>query len=94
MTYVLAIYEIDRAYGGPEEGGWWYDTGELVRVIATTRSEARAHAAARRANSLIERLQVRKTPVCSVNYEGGRHRALVEIDKPTPFFPQERPTYS
>ena len=19
------VYEADRAYGGPEEGGWWYD---------------------------------------------------------------------
>ncbi|CAG0982501.1 hypothetical protein RHIZO_01814 [Rhizobiaceae bacterium] len=33
-TYVLAFYEIDRAYGGPEEGGWWYDTGRLVRILA------------------------------------------------------------
>ena len=23
----VAIYEIDRAYGGPEEGGWYFDTG-------------------------------------------------------------------
>jgi len=94
MTYVLAIYAIDRAYGGPEEGGWWYDTGELVRVIATTKSETRAHAAAERVNGLLQRLQRRKTPVCSVNYAGGRHRALVEIDKPVPFFPQVRPSYS
>ena len=25
----VALYAISRAYGGPEEGGWWYDTGEL-----------------------------------------------------------------
>jgi hypothetical protein len=24
------VYEVDRAYGGPEEGGWYYDTGRLV----------------------------------------------------------------
>lgn len=23
----VAIYEVDRAYGGPEEGGWYFDTG-------------------------------------------------------------------
>lgn len=23
----VCIFEIDRAYGGPEEGGWYYDTG-------------------------------------------------------------------
>lgn len=26
MKYVN-IYLIDRAYGGPEEGGWWYEYG-------------------------------------------------------------------
>ncbi len=25
----INIYLIDRAYGGPEEGGWWYDTQDL-----------------------------------------------------------------
>ena len=24
------VYLVDRAYGGPEEGGWWFDTGEPV----------------------------------------------------------------
>lgn len=28
--WTVAIYLCDRAYGGAEEGGWWYDTG--VRV--------------------------------------------------------------
>ena len=25
----VSIYMIDRAWGGPEEGGWWYDYGLL-----------------------------------------------------------------
>jgi hypothetical protein len=29
----VAVYAIDRCYGGPEEGGWWYDTGDLVEVV-------------------------------------------------------------
>jgi hypothetical protein len=24
------VYAVTRVYGGPEEGGWWYDTGELM----------------------------------------------------------------
>ena len=32
--YVVAFYEIDRRYGGPEEGGWWYDCGALLRALA------------------------------------------------------------
>lgn len=30
MSHWVVVYEIDREYGGPEEGGWWYDTGRLV----------------------------------------------------------------
>jgi len=26
----VALYENDREYGGPEEGGWWYDVGTLI----------------------------------------------------------------
>ena len=29
MKY-LNIYEIGQAYGGPEEGGWWYTVGTPV----------------------------------------------------------------
>jgi len=29
MKYV-AVFEVDRAFGGREEGGWWYDRGEKV----------------------------------------------------------------
>lgn len=25
------VYDLTRHYGGPEEGGWWYDTGDLIR---------------------------------------------------------------
>lgn len=27
----VAVYERGREYGGPEEGGWWYDTATLVQ---------------------------------------------------------------
>ena len=29
MKY-LNIYEIGQAYGGPEEGGWWYSCGDPI----------------------------------------------------------------
>ena len=49
MKYVNC-YSISRHYGGPEEGGWWYDCGEPLAsvpvsddagpvVIATIREE-------------------------------------------------------
>lgn len=33
----LAVYEVDRAYGGPEEGGWWFDCGRLVACVPAER---------------------------------------------------------
>lgn len=32
----IAIYDVHREYGGPEEGGWWYDVG--VRDDRSVRS--------------------------------------------------------
>lgn len=31
--YYVNAYAVDRMWGGPEEGGWWYDTGEPVESI-------------------------------------------------------------
>lgn len=28
--WAVAMYEAGSAYGGPEEGGWWYNVGELI----------------------------------------------------------------
>ncbi len=36
--FVVALCEMGRAYGGPDEGGWWYETGELRRVLTVCRS--------------------------------------------------------
>ena len=30
VWWSVAVYTSGRAYGGPEEGGWWYDCGELT----------------------------------------------------------------
>lgn len=29
----INIYAVERHYGGPEEGGWWYDSGTPVGSI-------------------------------------------------------------
>lgn len=30
----VAVYDVDLEYGGPEEGGWWYDTGICLMNVA------------------------------------------------------------
>lgn len=31
-VYYVAVYAVNRNFGGPEEGGWWWDSGELIDV--------------------------------------------------------------
>jgi hypothetical protein len=28
------VYSMTREYGGPEEGGWWYDAGSWIKTIS------------------------------------------------------------
>ena len=92
--WMLGFYEIDRAWGGSEEGGWWFDCGQLVRplkmVIGT---EEQAWAQARRANDLLDVLQRRKRDVGSVIYSGGRHRVCVYENSLPAAYPEQRPHY-
>ena len=86
--HVVAFYEIDRRHGGPEEGGWWYDCGELHRVLRVAVSEEAAHAAAARANRLMDRLQRCMLRVSSLAYEGGRHKACLFAGTAPQWFPE------
>lgn len=92
-TFTVAFYEIDRAYGGPEEGGWWYDCGTLRRIARTFKTEDAAYAFARRANRLLCTFQRTHRSVNSVIYNGGRYAAHVYDTPPPPFYPETRPTY-
>lgn len=40
--FVVAHYADDDAYGGPEEGGWWYRTSELLDVVFGSTEEQEA----------------------------------------------------
>lgn len=37
--WLVAIYDESRQYGGPEEGGWYYNTGELLGVDSAWTNE-------------------------------------------------------
>lgn len=68
------VYLDDREYGGPEEGGWWYDTSRIRRVVPTTREHA---------EELKKRLELefsnegRRSDIGSVLSEG-RYRVAIE----------------
>ena len=99
--FVLAFYELDRAYGGSEEGGWWYDMGELQRVWRVCKSREKAYALARHANDWLARLnRIRRrsrggyrADLGSVCYSGGAYGCYVFEGTAPASFPQRRPYY-
>lgn len=98
--HVVALYHVDRAFGGREEGGWWYDYGypipiaESVRLgvepgIFTTLEEAMHYRD--RLEPLIDLLNDGRPPISSVISEG-RYALYITDDYPKPF-PDSTPRY-
>lgn len=48
--FTVAVYATSRQYGGPEEGGWWYNHSELIRPLRSFKSSDRAYEYCRRFN--------------------------------------------
>lgn len=77
--FVVQMYETGRAYGGPEEGGWWYDYGEpMDHWFRTTLAEA---------ETLKRELRERFG-------DTGHYRLSIRFDQDTTGWPKTRPTYS
>lgn len=49
-VFYVSIYEVARAYGGPEEGGWWYDAYEYIETVDKFNDEDAAINKARELN--------------------------------------------
>lgn len=85
-TVFVNVYEVDRIYGGPEEGGWWYD----ARTIIETR-EVSQYAVDDAVRELEEQYP-NTGKVYSVIYDGGDYRVRVE-DQPGANYPEKTPHY-
>jgi hypothetical protein len=92
--YAVAVYLVELAYGGCEEGGWWYQCGELVRQMRTFISEERASDYCYRLNMLLDAtLNKGRRPISSVASDG-RYSARVMDGRTAPAgFPETRPYY-
>ena len=89
-TYVNE-YWVNQAYGGPEEGGWWYETGKFVQCLGITKG----HVAARGIRAMHEaRVKAENEglyPITSVLCTGVK---VIYIDKNMgKDFPEYRPHY-
>lgn len=93
MRYVVAVYNVELAYGGSEEGGWWYEAGTLHRILGVFRNEAKASAYRRRASKLVDQLvNKHRRPISSV-LSDGRYSVLMHEHTAPENFPSERPHY-
>ena len=96
MAYTVAIFLINRAYGGPEEGGWWYNHGEPSAEYAQyvrgfeTESDADKYAAELQTN-IVTTLNFGRRSINSV-LSTGIYEARVCEGLPSAF-PTEKPYY-
>jgi hypothetical protein len=92
MAFYVNVYLTNRAFGGKEEGGWWYDTGEPVRAIPTYTRE-KAERILRAATAICTRWNKRdrryepSSVLCR-----GYYAARIERT-PAARYPEIRPTY-
>lgn len=85
MRYVN-VYEVGLAYGGPEEGGWWFEVGTpvLTRQVTTLR----------KARRVAERLRKRfPNTGASSNVLGGEDYRIFIEDQPGTPYPEVYPHY-
>lgn len=97
--YSSAIYFTDRNFGGPEEGGWWYDAGEPVTRDAALAIKTRFFVTAGEAYGYAQRVL---QPICDKKNKGrrpissmaseGAYAPHVTRGYPSAF-PQHRPHY-
>ncbi len=99
----VAVYLTQRAYGGPEEGGWYYDSGELCTdpaltafgVTFTEGHEDRARTMALEVQAHLDRdwnVGDNARGISSV-LSAGRFEAHVHDGWPPLAYPAERPRY-
>ena len=91
--FIVATYLCDRAFGGPEEGGWYYDCGELVRVHRIFGNEDAAYDFAARMNRTLDATINRDRPKISSVLSEGRFYACVHENNAPKYYPEERPHY-
>ena len=85
--FYVNAYEIDKLWGGPEEGGWWYDAGYPVASVP--------FGTLREAETFRETLRERfpsNGKVNSVIYSGGDYSIRIEQLFARPY-PDQRPRY-
>lgn len=97
MTWYVNEYAVTREYGGPEEGGWWFDEGRFVKCHGEFDDEAMGQA-----DGLADALEEQERDEDDRTGGLGRYRYSVlggadtvfyVEDQPGRHFPREYPRY-
>lgn len=83
----VTVYDTDRAYGGPEEGGWYYDTGSVVLSRQVPSQDAE------RVRAELREKYPYTGKRYSVIYPGTGDYDVVISDTPGADYPQYTPRY-
>jgi hypothetical protein len=93
----LTEYIVNREYGGPEEGGWWYDVGEpIVGTTETFYSRERASDRFRVRQDACDKFNKAHYPYMdlgSVLCTGSRRICFTYGGDAPDYFPKQRPHY-
>jgi hypothetical protein len=81
-------YAVTRHYGGPEEGGWWYNHYDLLQSVPVDQVDA---------ETMTEYLRLRHADVAHgdiYSVLGGCELQILTEDEPGESATKERPHYS
>lgn len=92
-SFLVSIYHVDMAYGGSEEGGWWYDRGSIVRTVKTFKNEDLACAYCRKLNAKLDGLVNKHFRPKSSVISDGVYEAHIHENHAPKGFPETRPYY-
>lgn len=91
LPFFVALYYVQRRYGGPEEGGWYYNAGVRKSKVKVFQDEQTARKFVVRAEKAMAAWhQDNDFPLWRCD---GRYDVEVYRDPPPPFYPLERPYY-
>ena len=89
MQYVN-VYLVDQAYGGPEEGGWWYDYG-VPYVSIPEYCPGGLDAMLKQWQAWCEKKNKERPPYQNIKGIGEYHVSVE--DEPARAWPSKRPHY-
>ena len=91
-AFFLNEYEIDRLYGGPEEGGWWYEAGRFLKCHGVTTDIEKAEEVLAALTPEIEKRRIGISHPSSVISTGDWPVIYIQ-DHPGADYPETTPRY-